>query len=279
MNDNEVLLYFAQWIERETGIIYENHNLYQLQDRLDQLVRVFNLTSKTELWKKAQSGIEGEFRRSLIDISTNNETSFFRDGKFFECLEKTLLPELVKERGGLSVLKIWSVASSTGQEPYSLAMIVSDMAAKLGQPAPHILATDISERVIAKAKQGVFSDIEVQRGLSPERRDRYFKMNANKTWNLDPKVCSMVDFRKLNLKDNFSLETSFDLILCRNVLIYQRVPAKIDMIKKITKNLRPGGVFLMGSGESLIGLTTDLQQKLVDGVAVFSHSVTLGKAA
>lgn len=127
MNSKEILKYFSKWIEYETGIIYQEHNLYQLQDRLDQLVRHFKLESPLDLRKRVEAGGGLEFRSKLIDISTNNETSFFRDAKFFECLERSVLPGLVKACGGLANIKIWSVASSSGQEPYSLAMLLVEL--------------------------------------------------------------------------------------------------------------------------------------------------------
>jgi len=265
----EVIDFFARWIELETGIIYEVHNLFQLQDRLEQLSRHFGLESTEELWQKAQDGIQGEFRQKLTDIATNNETSFFRDKKFYDCLRQNIFPSLIAETGKLSSLKIWSVASSTGQEPYSLVMILTEMGRSMNEVPPRILATDISERALDRAKAGRFTEIEVNRGLSSNLKSRYFKPDLNNQWILDEKIRNLVDFQHLNLRSAFSLNQKFDLILCRNVLIYQRVKAKTEIINKITSHLRPGGIFLMGSGESLIGLSSDYLQILTDGTAVY----------
>lgn len=269
MSANPIYSYFAKWIENETGIIYADHNLYQLQDRLEQLMRHFHLSSLEELQKKAEAGISGEFRQILVDISTNNETSFFRDPKFFDCLEKKILPALILKCGMLAQIKIWSVASSTGQEPYSVAMILNEMSQRLDQPPPHILATDIAEKVLKRARVGHYTDIEIGRGLSPEQKKRYFNADINGGYTLDSKIRSMVDFQKLNLRSHFSMNRQFDLILCRNVLIYQRVPAKCQIIAQLTSHLKTDGVLLLGSGESLIGLSDNYRQTLIDGVPVY----------
>jgi chemotaxis protein methyltransferase CheR len=269
MNQKDVLIFFSKWIESNLGIIYEEHNLYQLQDRLDQIAKHFNLKSSIEVWQKAQSGISGEFKQLLMDVATNNETSFFRDKKFFDCLASDIIPSLSVEAGDLSKLNIWSVACSTGQEPYSVAMILSEMANTKKVNPPKIMATDISSRVIEKAQSGVYTELEVGRGLPLELRDRYFKFDQNKKWILSRQIISLVEFQKLNLRDNIVMPRKFDLILCRNVLIYQRVEAKVAIIDQIVKFLRPGGIFLMGSGESLIGLSKNFEQTLLRDVAVY----------
>lgn len=274
MSAEKVMLFFSQWIEKETGIIYGDHNQYQLQDRLEQLAKAMNLSSAVELWQHAQTGITGEFRRRLIDISTNNETSFFRDPKFFESLERDVLPLLISECGGLSKMSIWSTASSTGQEPYSLAMILLKLSAKLKEPAPKILASDISDRVLERARAGQYSEIEINRGLSAEQKRDYFRADINNRWILSPEVRQLVEFQNLNLLTPFSLGRRFHLILCRNVLIYQRLEAKVEIIKKVVKHLHDDGVFLMGSGESLIGLSNEFHQTLVGGVALYRKRKT-----
>ncbi len=279
MNSKEILTYFSKWIESETGIIYQEHNLYQLQDRLDQLVRHFKLESPIDLWKKVEAGGGSEFRTKLIDISTNNETSFFRDAKFFECLERTVLPGLVKDCGGLANIKIWSVASSSGQEPYSLAMLLVELGKKINQLPPKIMATDISEGILAKATAGIYSEIEMGRGLSEERRKNYFKPDNSNTWLLNADMRALVNLKKLNLISQNSLPGPFDLILCRNVLIYQKVEAKVQIINRLSGCLRPEGIFLMGSGESMIGLSNEFRQVLTDGVAIYSRKETEKKSA
>jgi chemotaxis protein methyltransferase CheR len=278
MND-EVLMFFARWIEKEMGVIYEAHNLYQLKDRLENLAKQMELKSTTELWQKAQEGISGVFRTKLIDISTNNETSFFRDTKVFTCLEKKVFPQLIQQAGDLSKLNIWSVACSTGQEPYTMAMILNQFGRSLNALPPKIFATDISNRAMEKAKSGKFSDLEVNRGLSPELKQKFFRQDLNGHWDLSPEIKSTVTFQHLNLKQNFSVPYKFDLVLCRNVLIYQKVEAKVDIIRRIAENMRPGGIMIMGSGESLIGLSSEFDQTLTDDVALYSRKASAAKAA
>lgn len=269
MNENEVIVYFAKLIESVVGIVYEEHNFFQLKDRLERLAQAFECKSLAELIKVKDHRSE-EFLKQLIDISTNNETSFFRDTKFFECVEKTILPQLAADCKSLSSLQIWSVASSTGQEPYSVAMLLLELGKKLnGQPS-RLLATDVSTKVLMKAKSGKYSELEVNRGLPTHLRHMYFREDINKNWILKDEVRNLVDYQHLNLCSPFSLPQQFDLILCRNVLIYQRIEAKREIIKRVTHHLRPGGIFLLGAGESLMGLSDDFEQKLVDGVAVYT---------
>ena len=268
---DQTLLLFAQWIEKEVGIIYETHNLYQLQDRLETLMKTLELFSVEDLWQVIESGKNLKARQQLVDISTNNETSFFRDPRFFEVLEKNVLPNLDSKFGEPGPLKIWSVASSSGQEPYTLAMILQNF--KVWPKIPHILATDISERILARAQAGIYSEIEVHRGLTDLQRKKYFQKDIKGQWHLDAEIRKMVDFKVLNLKTQFNLGTSFDLILCRNVLIYQKVESKKQIIEQIKNHLNPGGYFMLGSGESLIGLSDAFDQKLVDGVAVYTRKL------
>jgi chemotaxis protein methyltransferase CheR len=131
------------------------------------------------------------------------------------------------------------------------------------------LASDISEKVLAKARRGHFSELEINRGLSPLRKTAYFHSETDQTWRLEPAIQQLIEFQVLNLRTPFALPKQFDLVLCRNVLIYQRVKAKMEIIERVSSHLRPGGIFLMGSGESLIGLSTEFEQTLIDGIAVY----------
>ncbi len=279
MKAEEILTYFARWIETETGIVYEGQNLYQLQDRLDQLARLFKLQSSEDLWRKAQGGITGEFREKLVDTSTNNETSFFRDPKFYDCLKKSILPLVISQVEKFSDLQVWSAASSTGQEPYSLAMILFEIALARNQNPPKIFATDISTRALTKAMAGQYNELEINRGLTPEMRDRFFKRDEKNIWSLDARIKNMVHFENLNLKEQFSINKKFDLILCRNILIYQRLEAKMKIVKNLASQLRPNGFLLMGAGESLLGLSDSFHTSLIDGVAIYQHKQKILAAA
>ena len=191
MIQDQALRYFADWIEQEVGIIYEEHNLYQLQDRLEKLARVQGVGSVAELWQLAQKGISGPFKQLLVDISTNNETSFFRDTKFFECLQAKVLPDLYKKN--VAPLKIWSVASSSGQEAYSLVMLLSE-GNYLNQTPPFILATDISERILARAEAATYSEIELNRGVSGPFKSKYFQSDINGQWRFRSDLKKLVQF-------------------------------------------------------------------------------------
>jgi chemotaxis protein methyltransferase CheR len=271
MIKDQALKFFADWIEQEIGIIYEEHNLYQLQDRLDKLARAQGLGSVPELWQMAQKGVSGGFKQMLVDISTNNETSFFRDPKFFECLKTNILPELYKN--STQPLRIWSVASSSGQEPYSLAMLISDLGYLEKAQLPYIIATDISEAILSKAEAATYSEIEINRGISAAFRQKYFTTDINGNWKIRSEIRKMIQFKALNLRGSFQMDPAFDLILCRNVLIYQKIESKKDIISRISKCLKPGGIFLLGAGESLIGLSDEFDQSLIEGVAVYRKKI------
>lgn len=274
MNSNkEILNFFAKLIETETGIIYEDHNYFQLQDRLEKLVKSFGLVSTQELMDKVKQATQLELRQSLIDLATNNETSFFRDKRFFDCLENYILPDLAKKKN-LFDLKIWSVASSTGQEPYGLMMLLSELGEKIKTPVPKIYATDISNRVLEKAKLGIYTELEVGRGLAEYYRRKYFLQDDSKNWILRSEIREKVDFRFQNLLKPLLVPNKFDLILCRNVLIYQKIESKKDIIKRLAAVLNPEGLLLLGAGESLLGLSNDFEQRLVDGVAIYSLKKT-----
>lgn len=269
MNEEAVLQFFASWIEKECGIVYEVHNFYQLKDRIERLTKEINVNTGIELMSKINQGLSADLKQRLIDVATNNETSFFRDAKFFSCLEKNILPEIAKLKKSMAELKIWSVASSTGQEPYSTSILLSELSEQLRQEPPIILATDICSHVLDKAKKAKYTDLEVSRGLTEPLKKKYFRPDPQGGWTLNENIKKHVQFRSLNLLDSFLFSEKFDLVLCRNVLIYQRIESKKLIVKKIYEQLAPGGILLLGAGESLMGLSSEFDQSLVDGVSVY----------
>ena len=221
----ECLKYFADAIEKEIGIVYSEVNYYQLESRLEDIAKQLGFADPMALWDKTKrTGLNGSMKLLLIDTATNNETSFFRDPTIFKAIHAVLDGVIQKKSPNSARLKIWSAACSTGQEIYSLAIMLNEFSAKL--PLNYeILGTDISERVLKRATEGRYSQLEVQRWLSATQLIRYFTPeNSNSAndpayWNIIQDLKRGISFQKLNLLDLWHGHKTYDIILCRNVLI------------------------------------------------------------
>jgi chemotaxis protein methyltransferase CheR len=270
MPHERILPYFAKYIESELGIVYADHNYFQLQNRLEEIAKLLSVDSLEKLFKLAETGISGQFKQLLLDLATNNETSFFRDIKVFKAIENLVLPGFLQNEACGSEMKIWSGASSTGQEALSLSILITEWNLKAAKPIRFsILGTDISERILLRAKRAEYSQLEVQRGLPTPYLVKYFQKNDQDRWTANAAITSPIDFRKQNLLDPFSFSGKFHLIMLRNVLIYQPLPNKIEILKRVTEKLAPGGVLILGSGESLLGLSSDYTQTAFDGAVIY----------
>lgn len=275
-----ILKHFAQFIETELGIVYAEHNYFQLQNRLEEIAKLIGEKSLQDLYEKSQKGIAGAFRQLLLDVATNNETSFFRDPKIFKALEHTILPKFRESTNGLEKMNIWSAASSTGQEALSTAMTIKEWNLKNKANVQFsISATDISERVLARAQAAQYSQLEVQRGLPAPYMIKYFKKDEQDRWTASSELTQNISYKKLNLKNIFSFQQNFYLIMCRNVLIYQSVEGKKDILNRMAKILSPGGYLILGSGESLLGLSSDFEQVNLDGAVIYQRKLCLSKSA
>jgi chemotaxis protein methyltransferase CheR len=259
--NSDQLGFFAKYIEAETGIVYSETNFYQLESRLESISKSMSLESVQELWSHCRDGINGLTKQVILDTATNNETQFFRDKKVFDAFEKFCLPAILEMDPNLKEYKIWSAACSTGQEPYSLGMISSEMVSRDKITRMKIDATDFSERVLEYAKRGVYSQLEAQRGLPTQLLLKYFEKRDDDTWCLKAGITEKVSFSRLNLLGAWPAKSYlYDVILCRNVLIYQSVENKKKVIQKLAKALRPKGFLILGGAETLIGLSDEFDQ-------------------
>lgn len=251
------LAFFADIIKRELGIIYSLDNYFGLEARIKELTRVSGLGTVDDLHRIFLENSKPEMRAVLLEMATNNETSFFRDPPAFQALA-----EIVESLAAASPLRIWSAACSFGQEPYTVAMLIETLA-RSGKPITYQLtATDFAKKAIDYAEAGIYSDLQVKQGLPPEYLARHFsqsKAGDFPVWTVDSGLRRNINFRRLNLLDSFDLLPRFHVILCRNVLIYQSIENKKMILKKLHQRLEPGGYLLMGAGESLIGLTDDFE--------------------
>ncbi|QCF25920.1 protein-glutamate O-methyltransferase CheR [Hydrocarboniclastica marina] len=248
-------LAFKTFLQEACGILLGDNKQYLVTSRLRRIMADEELKSLGQLVEKLRRQPRGPLREAVIDAMTTNETLWFRDLHPFRILEQRLLPELVTKKGS-QPLRIWSAACSTGQEPYSIAMTIEEFrkvrAGQLRQNV-QIVATDISRRVLEGARKGEYEMLAIGRGLSPERQRQYFSPAPSGGWVINPNIRSMVDFKEINLLERYTLGR-FDIIFCRNVLIYFSAEDKRNILERMHQSLNPGGYLILGASESLNGL-------------------------
>lgn len=265
----------AKFIEDELGIVYSEQNFYQLQGRIEEISNIIGVQDLKKLGEMFRSGGLVQYEQLLLDLSTNNETSFFRDQRIFDRLEQIFTDAIKSSTSLPKPLRIWSAACSSGQEPVSLAILLFELGKKLNVKIDFsIISSDISESILLKAKQGSYSNLEVSRGLSEYYLLKYFKRNDLGKWELNQEIRDHLFYQKINLINDYPFEDQFHLILCRNVLIYQNIASKKEILRKITNKLIPGGYLVLGSGESLIGLSTDYEQMALDNAIIYRKKVS-----
>ncbi len=270
MAHEAALKFFSDFIESQLGIVYDERNYYQLVSRLEEVAKKLKIDDIPGLHRKAIAGIDSKFRDLLLDTATNNETSFFRDPRVFQTIQSQVLEQYVAPLKTPIDYRIWSAASSTGQEPITLAIVMSEIAEKLGPNFRfQITATDICDRALSRARAAEYSEFEVQRGLSQALLAKYFENLPNGRWVAQQKLRRHIDYQKLNLRSPFHSLGKFHLVLCRNVLIYQAIPGKIDVLTRIAHQLEPHGLLFLGAGESVLGLADALESVSNDDRAVF----------
>src|SRR5262249_29329860 len=206
-----------------------------------------------ELVAKMKGGAD-RLIADVVEAMTTNETFFFRDRIPFDHLRDTILPALLPARANRKSLRIWSAASSTGQEPYSIAMCLKEKAAQLAGWRIEIVATDLSQEVLEKSKAGIYSQFEVQRGLPIQLLVKYFTQTGE-LWQINADIRGMIQHRQLNLLQDFSGLGRFDVIFCRNVLIYFDQETKTGIFERLAKVLEPDGTLMLGAAESVVGIT------------------------
>ncbi|WEM41644.1 protein-glutamate O-methyltransferase [Photobacterium sp. DA100] len=246
---------FCRFLEAQCGIVLGDSKQYLVRSRLSPLVSQFSLASLSQLLQVVIAGRNRELRVAAVDAMTTNETLWFRDTYPYTVLAERILPELAANK---RPIKIWSSASSSGQEPYSIAMTVLETQNRrpgmLANPV-QITATDISQTMLETCRTGAYDNLALSRGLSMERRRMFFEDNGDGRLKVNDKVKRMVNFRPQNLKDSYALLGKFDVIFCRNVLIYFSPEMKAKVLNQMAASLNPGGYLLLGASESLTGLT------------------------
>ena len=257
--------FISELVHQQSAIVLEPGKEYLVESRLTPLLRTAGgAGSIGELVQRLQSRREPSLTAMVVQAMTTNETSWFRDQYPFDLFGGHLLDELAVNRAASRSIDVWCAAASTGQEPYSLAMILQDwLLAHPGWRA-RILGTDIDEEVLARARTGRYSQLEVNRGLPVQRLVRHFSRSGIE-WKLAEDVRCMVDFRQLNLAEPFPpANGGYDIVFCRNVLIYFDLPTKRAILGRLKQVLRPGGVLVLGGAETTLNIDDGFEPVHVD---------------
>lgn len=248
----------AAYLMRTSGMQVDASKTYLVDNKLRALLAKNGLSSFAELVGKIESGAFPDLSNDVVQTMTINETHFFRDRLPFESLA-AILPEFARTIGQSRPLRIWSAACSTGQEIYSIAMTLEQEASKLAGLRTELLATDISAAVIARAAAGEYSRFEVERGLTPQQVERFLRP-AGKDWQIDDRLRQKVSFRRQNLLEDFSHLGQFDIIFCRNVLIYFNDEVRRSILERIAGQLRSGGLLILGSAETMLSYSCGFER-------------------
>ncbi|MGD9536964.1 MAG: protein-glutamate O-methyltransferase CheR [Alphaproteobacteria bacterium] len=241
-------------LRERSGLVLTPDKGYLLESRLVPLARKHGMAGLDDLVSAIRSKLNEPLLRDITEAMTTNESFFFRDTKPFDNFRKIVLPALLQAREAQKRIRIWCAACSNGQEPYSLAMILREEAARLNGWRVEIVGTDISREVLQKALSGIYSQFEVQRGLPIQLLVKYFA-KVGEMWQVDPSLRAMVQFKELNLLRPFGELGVFDVVFCRNVLIYFDQAAKADVLQRIAQMMPQDGFLFLGGAETVIGVT------------------------
>lgn len=244
---------FRKFLQEACGILLGDNKQYLVTSRLGKIMAQKQLGSLTELMQAMQRNPRSGLKEAIVDAMTTNETLWFRDIHPFNILENRVLPELAKKLKN-EPLKVWSAAASTGQEPYSISMVIDEFKKK-NPSAFHrgekILGTDISATALATARSGTYEMLAIGRGLSKDRLTKHFIQTGEGRWKVKPEIQKRVEFRMMNLLHSYTMLGRFDVVFCRNVLIYFSADLKKDILKRIHGTLKPGGYLFLGASEAL----------------------------
>lgn len=244
--------YLSSILKQRSGLALSDDKSYLIESRLLPIARNHSLQDIAQLCNFIRSHSDESLLVEITEAMTTNESSFFRDIKPYEAFRNSLLPMLVADRSAQKTMRIWSAACSTGQEPYTIAMCIKEDAAKLSGWNFEIIATDLAKKVIDKASAGIYSQFEAQRGLPIQMLVKYFSSLPDTSWQIKDVIRSMVQFKLQNLLGDYSALGKFDIIFCRNVLIYFDEVTKAQITEKMAAGLTSGGILMIGSTESLV---------------------------
>ncbi len=258
---------FTKYISDISGIHLNSGKEYLLETRLVKMLNSTGTDNFTDLYNKIRSDFSKKLEQELLNAMTTNETLFFRDRAPFDLLQHKIIPDLIDRRiPGSDInkspltLKIWSAACSTGQEVYSIGIVLKELLGDITKHNVSILGTDISDDAVTKASYGYYNWVDIERGLPKEKLNRYFNKENDK-WKIDDEIRSMATFKKLNLMEDFSRLGMFDIIFCRNVAIYFPEEKKKSLFNRIAQILKPDGSLLIGGTESIATVCPAFESK------------------
>ena len=246
--------FMRKLVRERSGLVLSADKQYLVESRLLPVARKAGLAGLSELVQRLKGPNAQALAVEVVEAMMTNESFFFRDKLPFEHFRDTIIPALIAARASQRRIRIWCAAASTGQEPYSLAMCLKEMAPQVAGWRIDILATDLSNEVLEKAKAGIYSQFEVQRGLPIQMLIKYFTQ-IGETWQIAPEIRAMVQFRPFNLLNDFAGLGMFDVVFCRNVLIYFDQPTKVGIFERIAYTVERDGYLILGAAETVVGLT------------------------
>lgn len=251
--------FIVQILKKRSGLVVSKDKLYLLESRLLPVARKRGIADMHELVASIRRFPDETLLKDITEAMTTNESFFFRDTHPFDQFRNLTLPALLKSRASQKNIRIWCAAASTGQEPYSLAMILREEAYKLTGWRVEILATDLSREVLERARQGIYNQFEVQRGLPGPMLNKYFR-KVKDEWQINADIRSMVTYKEFNLLNNMTIMGKFDIIFCRNVLIYFDQETKGMVLNNMAKLLPEDGFLYLGGTETILGVTEAFKQ-------------------
>jgi chemotaxis protein methyltransferase CheR len=262
--------YVRDLVRDQSALTLELGKEYLLESRLDPLARTEGFPSYEHLVRRLRSGPVTDLHRKVVEAMTNNETTFFRGPRVFEMLAHSIIPALVAARSAERSLNIWCAGCSTGQEPYSVAMLLHEHQPSLSGWNIRIIGSDISRDVLARARAGRYNQTEINRGLPASKLVKYFSQDGP-AWELAPEIRQMVEFREINLIHSWENLPAVHLMLMRNVLIYFDVPAKKAILRKAGQLLDPRGYLLLGGAETTTNLDDSFEPVSFGGAVCFQQ--------
>jgi chemotaxis protein methyltransferase CheR len=246
--------YLRKLLKERSGLTLSADKQYLVESRLLPVARRIGVDGLGGLVQKLKSPGAEPLIVEVVEAMTTNESFFFRDKIPFDLFRNAIMPALLKTRAPQRQIRIWCAAASTGQEPYSIAICLKEMAQQVAGWRIEIIGTDLSTEVLEKSRVGLYSQFEVQRGLPIQMLVKYFTQ-VGETWQIGPDIRAMVQYKPLNLMHNFSHLGQFDVVFCRNVLIYFDQDTKVDVLGRIAKVMAPDAYLLLGAAETVVGLT------------------------
>lgn len=241
-------------VKQRSGLVLTKDKAYLLESRLMPVARKWNMKTLEDLALSLRTKRDEALIFDIVEAMTTNETSFMRDQRPFDLFTQIIFPKMLESRANKRQIRIWSAAASTGQEAYSLSMLLQEQSAKWAGWNIDILGTDLSREVVDKAKAGIYTQFEIQRGLPISYLVKYFDKAGDK-WQMKENIRRMVHFKEMNLLQDFGPIGVFDVVFCRNVLIYFDPPTKAKVLDAIANVMAPDGVLCLGGAETVLGIT------------------------